>query len=163
MPMMICGKSARKELKMPSRDVWARSTLSIDLRGEPTRKPRLTSPRRLQTYGERYLPTHALMVTTTLVLFYRLARVGIAQLHGLTAAPTHLQVEHLDKHGKAHRKVDVALGDVKRQALSDERGADKEQKRQSQHLDRRVALDKAADGARRHQHHAHRDDDRDDP
>ena len=87
----------------------------------------------------------------------RVRHVRLLQLHWRPAA--HAQVDHLDEDREAHRKVDVALGDVQVEALADERQSDQQQERQGEHLHGRMAVDEIADWSSCEQHHAHRDDD----
>ena len=47
---------------------------------------------------------------------------------------TNPDIENLHEHGKAHRKVDVALGNVLPEAVRDERNADEQEETQSQHF-----------------------------
>src|SRR5689334_4949141 len=49
-------------------------------------------------------------------------------------------VQHLDEHAEAHGSIDVALADVRAEALGDEHHADHEKERQGEHLHRRMAL-----------------------
>ena len=69
-------------------------------------------------------------------------------------------VEELHEHREAHREVDEALLDVLAEALRREHDTDEQQERERQHLERRMLLDEPAHGARRDQHHEHRDDHR---
>src|SRR4051812_17796784 len=51
--------------------------------------------------------------------------IRIVELHWC-GRPAHAEVDHLDKHRKAHREVDVALRNVHPESLADERDADEQ-------------------------------------
>jgi hypothetical protein len=69
----------------------------------------------------------------------------------------HTQVQQLDEERKAHRKVDVALGDSLVKPVQHQRKANQQQEAERQHLDGWVALDERADRPSGDQHDAHRD------
>ena len=63
-----------------------------------------------------------------------------------TALPADTQIDGLDEHREAHRKVDVALGNMHVEAVADERHANQQEKRQRQNLDGWMQADEMADG-----------------
>ena len=62
-------------------------------------------------------------------------------------------VENFYEYGEGHRCIDVALGNLLPESLSNQRGADEEQERQRQHLDRRVRIHECVNGLRRQKHY----------
>jgi len=72
--------------------------------------------------------------------------IGFAQFDRFPLyAVAHAQVERLYEYREAHRKIDVALGDVLVQPFHDQSKTDHEQKAQGQNFDGWMLLDEFAD------------------
>ncbi len=87
-------------------------------------------------------------------------RVGLPQFQWRNASSSDAKVEHFDKHGEGHGEVDIAFGHVHIEAISHQYYTDEHEKTERQHLDRRMAIDKGADGSRKQHHKSGGDDDR---
>ena len=78
-----------------------------------------------------------------------------AQMHGLCPVFPEPEIQHLDKYGKCHGKIDVPLGDVQIEPFTNEGQSDQKQKAQCEDFHRRMPFYEAADRAG----HRHHDDD----
>lgn len=81
------------------------------------------------------------------------------QLYRFCTASADPHIEHLHKHGKRHGKIDVTLGYVHIESLSDKGHSDQEEKAQCQNLDRGMTFNKAADGSGHKNHNNYGNDD----
>src|SRR5690606_24118783 len=113
----------------------------------------------------------AAMQATDLITFISqvISLFGSCSILGELCVQPHLvgllpqaDVEYLDHNGERHGKVNIALWNVIFEAFDDERKADHQEERKSEHLDRRVTLDEVADRSGKEHHRDDRDDDRGD-
>ncbi len=76
-------------------------------------------------------------------------------MHWLSLFRAQPEIHHLNRHGKRHGKVNVTFGNVEFEPLAKQRYSDQDEKTQGQHFDRRVPVDKIAEGSGRKHHHPH--------
>lgn len=71
----------------------------------------------------------------------------------------HPDVEHFHEHGKAHRKIDVALGNMLAKSVGNEGNPYKQEEAEREHLDSGVTIDKPTDrsGEDHHEDDRHND------